>query len=138
MSKDSRVIVVPWQWFEEERDREYEQMYRDIESGKTTVEELREKNRLRIGDAIVDLSPPKVPEGPPPRPDRSGQRAQGDLLHGTMNRDDLEEVHCCLCECLMGLAAEETLRKRLPPLMCKTCNPDGASYPWVKLPGDPA
>ena len=61
MTGTGRIIVVPWQWFEEEREREYEQMYQDIESGKTTVEALREKNALRLGDAIPDLSPPKVP-----------------------------------------------------------------------------
>ena len=138
MSRTGRIIVVPWQWFEEEREREYQQMIRDVESGKTALEALREKNALHLGDWIISGSRSPGPEGPPARPDRSDQRAQRGLLYGTMNRDDLEEVHCCLCGGLMGFATEETLRERWPPLLCEICEPGGASYPWAKLPGDPA
>ena len=71
MSRTGRIIVVPWQWFEEEREREYQQMIRDVESGKTALEALREKNALHLGDWIMSCPRSTDPGGPPARPDRS-------------------------------------------------------------------
>ena len=62
MSRTGRIIVVPWQWFEEEREREYQQMIRDVESGKTSSKRCVRKTHCISGIGSYPAPDPPIPK----------------------------------------------------------------------------